>query len=90
MKADGSRQEVLSHFLVKADGGLDERAHRAAHSVAEAPLLEVTRQNAAVDSTQSLSTWEMYCKNREMPLYGEWEGVGRNVEKERNDCYSAL
>lgn len=68
MKTDGSRQEVLSHFLVEADRGLNERTHRTAHSVAEAPLLEVTTQDAAVDRSQSLGTWKMHRKNGEMPL----------------------
>lgn len=73
----------MSHFLVEANGGLDECSHRAAHSIAEAPLLEVSTQNAAVDCTQSLGSWEMHCKNREMPLCGEWEEVGKNGEEER-------
>lgn len=68
MEANGSGQKVLVHFLVKTDGGLHQRADHTTHTVTVTAQLEVTAQNTAVYSAQSVSAREMNSEHGEMPL----------------------
>lgn len=63
VKANGSGQKVLAHFLMKTDGGLHQRADHTTHTVTVTALLEVTAQNTAVYSAQSIRAGEMNCKH---------------------------
>lgn len=63
VEPNGSGQEVLAHFLMQANGSLDECADHATNTITVATLLEMTAQNTAVYSAQSLRTREMYSKH---------------------------
>lgn len=71
MEADGGGQEVLGHLLMKTYGRLDKGLHRFCDPIAEATLLEMGRQNAAVDGGEPLRAREMDGKYREMSLQSQ-------------------
>jgi len=63
VKPNGCGQEVLAHFLMEANGSLDQCIGQATNTKTVATLLEMTTQNTAVYSCQSLRTGEMYSKH---------------------------
>ncbi len=80
VEPNGCGKEVLAHFLMQADGSLDQCVGHATNTITVTTLLEMTTQNAAVYSAQSIRTREMYSKHWEMPLSVEKIKRERSVE----------